>query len=73
MRSSFQEAVARPHGRKPLGVAGAAAPWLAEIAVRAEMGAHLAVSIDGDGPGATRTGQALEHDARVDAAAAKEQ
>ena len=65
--------MARQHGRKALGVAGAAAPWLAEIAVRAEMGSHLAVSIDRDGPGATGTGQALEHDARVDAAAVKEQ
>jgi hypothetical protein len=73
MRSSFPEAVARQHRRKPLGVAGATAPWLAEKAVRAEMGAHLAVSIDGDGPGATGTGQALEHGARIDVAAAKEQ
>jgi len=73
MRPSFQEAAARQHGREPLCLAGAAAPWLAEIAMRAEMGSHLAVSIDGDGPGATGTGQALEHDARVDVAAVKEQ
>jgi hypothetical protein len=73
MRSSVQQALSRQRGRKTLRVAGAAAPGLAEIAVRAEMGSHLAVSIDGDRAGATGTGQALEHGGRIDVATAKQQ
>jgi hypothetical protein len=73
IRSPLQEALTRQGDGKPLRVAGAAALWLAEIAVRAEMGSHQTVTIDGNGPGATGTGQTSEHGARIDAAAAKEQ